>query len=44
MFMPSETAMISAFVLDFEFSFCTLDVVIKYPLPRVTHIPDVDFM
>ena len=44
MFMPSETAIISDSVLDLEFSFWTLELVIKNPAPKMMHIPEVDFM
>ena len=44
MFIPSDTAMISASVLDLEFSFWTLELVMMNPTPNVTHIPEVDFM
>jgi hypothetical protein len=43
-FIPSETAMISASVLDLEFSSWTLDLDMKLPTPEVTHMPDVDVM
>ena len=43
-FMPSETAMISDSVLDFELSFCTFELDVKLPTPKVTQIPDVDFI
>ena len=44
MFIPSETAMISASVLDLEFSFWTLELEMKFPTPNVMHIPEVDFI
>ena len=40
--MPSDTAMISASVLDLELSLCTLELAIKYPTPNVIHVPEVD--
>ena len=42
--MPSETEMISDSVLDLELSLWTLELVIKYPIPNVTHIPEVDYI
>jgi hypothetical protein len=44
MFIPSETAMNSASVDDFEFNFCILEHIIKNPIPSVTHIPVVDLI
>ena len=44
MFIPSDTAMISASVLDLELSFCSLELAMKYPTPKVTHVPEVDLM
>ena len=44
MFIPSDTAMISASVLDLELSFWTLELEIKHPFPSVTHMPEVDFI
>ena len=42
MFMPSDTATISASVLDFVAVFCTFDAVANIPVPNVIHMPVVD--
>ena len=44
MFIPSETAIISDYVLDLEFNFRTLELEIRFPTPNVTHILEVDFI